>query len=153
MITVVRHLSNIKINADVGMKSTKTCLYGAFITHYGGIMIDSKQKTYPILTALTKETRPSGITMYGLTEGRFNNVKLPKRLVLLEDGRKQAVIGWYVKTYLKRFKGSCPFWGKVIGFQYQDCNCCYQINSNGTSIVRIDESKKMTIGLAYASIR
>jgi hypothetical protein len=140
-------------NADVGRESTKTCLYGAFITYYGGIMTNSKQKIYPILIALTKETRPKQITFYGLTEGRFKNVKLPKRLALLAVNRKLTVIKWCIKTYLKRFNGICPFWGKVIGFQYSDSNCCYEINSNGTSIVRIDESKKMTIGLAYALIR
>lgn len=116
-------------------------------------MTDSKQKTYPILIALTKETRPGSITMYGLTGGRFQNVRLPKRLALLEDERKQAVIRWYVKTYLKRFKGTCPFWGKVIGFQYFDSSICYNINVDATSFVKIDASQKVNGGVAYASIR
>ncbi len=116
-------------------------------------MTDSKQKTYPILIALTKETRPGSITMYGLTGGRFQNVRLPKRLTSLNEDTKQAAIRWCIKKYLKRFNGYCMFWGKVIGFQYFDSSICYNINVDATSFVKIDASQKVNGGVAYASIR
>lgn len=115
-------------------------------------MIDSVQQPYPLLIALTKETRPSQITLHGLTGGRFKNVRLPKRLASLDENKKQAVIKWCVKTYLKRFDGFCPLWGKAIAFQYSDSNVCYSINLDATSFVEIDVSQKIVVGVAYASI-
>ena len=116
-------------------------------------MTDSKQQPYPLLIALTKQTRPEQITFHGLTGGRFKNVRLPKRLSSLDEDRKQAVLRWCVKKYLKRFNGFCPFWGKATSFQYSDTNVCYNINVDATSFVKIDASQKVNGGVAYASIR
>ena len=115
-------------------------------------MTDSKQQPYPLLISLTEKTIPDQITFHGLTGGRFKNVRLPKRLASLDEGRKQAVIRWCVKTYIKRFNGFCPFWGKVTAFQYSDSNVCYNINIDATTFVEIEVSQKVDSGVAYASI-
>lgn len=115
-------------------------------------MTDSINSLNPILIAVTKETRPEQITLHGLTGGRFKNVRLPKRLASLDEVRKQTVLRWCVKNYLKRFKGSCPFWGKVIGFQYHDCNSHYEINLDATTFNKLKDFKKINVELAYVCL-
>jgi len=55
----------------------------------------------------------------------------------VEEERKIKVIRWYCKTFLNAFCGQCPFWGKVIGFQYSDKNSLYKIELEGLVIKEI----------------
>lgn len=109
--------------------------------------------TYPTLTALTNETRPSQITFHGLTEGRLKCFSLPEKLANLDDDRKKLVIKWFIQRYLKRYNGQCPFWGKVIGFEYSDYFICYSIIIDSETMVEMsrDELIKEFRGYVFIS--
>ncbi len=102
---------------------------------------------YPFLTAITKETRPQKEAFNPLTNSSFKSILLPRELPNINENRKQSIIKWFAKRYLKRFDGNCPYWGKVIAFEYTDCISSYDVKIESYSDERYQDIQVKLNGL------
>jgi hypothetical protein len=60
---------------------------------------------------------PSGITLFAATGGRWNVIDLPDELVDLPLAEQMPAMETLMRAYLDKYKGQCPFFGRVRGFR------------------------------------
>lgn len=72
----------------------------------------------PYIHVEGESTIPSGISMFGMTGGRWNLIPVPEALLELAMDQQLGALAELMRGYLKEYRGSCPFFGKVTGFRF-----------------------------------
>jgi hypothetical protein len=71
----------------------------------------------PFIHVEGEATVPSGITLFAATGGRWNVIELPEGIVDLPLAGQMPALAGLMRAYLERYRGHCPFFGRVLGFR------------------------------------
>ncbi|MEI8032976.1 MAG: hypothetical protein WCH05_06505 [Chlorobiaceae bacterium] len=74
----------------------------------------------PLIYAETKETMPSSITMFGLSNGmrRWKTIELPVKIASWPEKQQLEIIRQEIKDHYLRQDGGVPFFGRITGYRY-----------------------------------
>lgn len=95
----------------------------------------TEQKSFrPYIHVEGETTVPNGITLFGVTGGRWNLIDMPQAILDLALSDQLAALPELMRTYLREYNGACPFFGKVTGFRYVRCFDYFQFDKDGTLV-------------------
>lgn len=100
----------------------------------------SKEHTFqPYIHVRGETTVPSGVCLYGVTGGKWNLIEVSPPILELPDAEQLAALSALMRSYLDRFNGFCPFFGRVVGFRFVRLRDYLQFDANGVFVGRVDE--------------
>jgi len=84
-------------------------------------------------------TVPSGICIFGMTGGhrRWTTIPLPQILAVKPFSDQMPGLIGLMKDYLEKYKGLCPFFGKVTGFRLVRFDDSIRFNVDGEFVERV----------------
>jgi hypothetical protein len=100
----------------------------------------AEQDTFqPFIHVDGETTRPSSITMFGVTGGRWNLIRIPPAILDLPLAGQLSAVPDLMREYLQEYKGQCPFFGKVTGFRFVRCLDYFRFDPDGRFLERVDK--------------
>jgi hypothetical protein len=86
------------------------------------------------------ETRvPNFICGFAMTGGKWNLIEIPDDVRTLEVPEQLEMLPVLMLEYLDRYRGQCPFFGKVTGFRYVRLLDYYQFDEEGQFVQYVNE--------------
>jgi hypothetical protein len=112
----------------------------------------SQQESFrPYIHVEGETTRPTSITMFGMSGGRWNLIDIDQALEDMPLAERLSALPQLMRSYLHEHDGECPFFGKVTGFRYVRCLDYYQFDKDGKLVEHVD--KPFRRGSAAVSLR
>ncbi|MEN6533596.1 MAG: hypothetical protein ABFD89_08035 [Bryobacteraceae bacterium] len=96
-------------------------------------------------------TVPRGITLFALSGGKWNLIEIPDAILALPLEQQLDALPRLMRTYLTRYNGFCPFFGKVTGFRFVRLLDYYQFDQHGALVEHADRPFRR--GCAALSLR
>jgi len=93
-----------------------------------------------VVLLLGERTVPSGITLFGVSGGRWNLIEIPKTILKLSLGEQLAALPKLMAAYQRRYKGACPFFGRLTGFKFVRCLDYSQFDAEGRLVEHVAEA-------------
>ncbi|MCZ2153417.1 MAG: hypothetical protein LC114_05885 [Bryobacterales bacterium] len=93
----------------------------------------------PYIHVQGETTVPSGVCLYGVTGGKWNLIEVSPPILELPDAEQLAALSALMRSYLERFGGFCPFFGRVAGFRLVRFRDYLQFDASGVFVGRVDE--------------
>lgn len=93
----------------------------------------------PYIHVQGETTVPSGVCLYGVTGGKWNLIEVPPSILDLPEEEQSAALSALMRSYIERFSGTCPFFGKVAGFRLVRFRDYLQFDWNGVFVGRVEE--------------
>ena len=94
----------------------------------------------PFIYVEGETTVPSGVTLFAATGGRWNMIELPEGVVDLPLVEQVSASGGLMREYLAKYRGDCPFFGRVRGFRLVRREDSLRFSADGEFIERVDGS-------------
>jgi len=96
-------------------------------------------------------TVPNGITLFGMTGGKSNLIELSQMILDVPLEKQLTALPDLMQDYLIKFRGACPFFGKVTGFRFVRLIDYYQFDSECVLVGHVD--KPFRRGVASVTLR
>jgi hypothetical protein len=96
-------------------------------------------------------TIPRGITLFGVSGGKWNLIELPQSLLDLPLEEQLATLPELMHAYRRRYNGQCPFFGELTGFKFVRCLDHFRFDKDGNFIECVQ--KPFRRGVAFVELR
>jgi hypothetical protein len=93
----------------------------------------------PYIHVQGETTVPSGVCLFSVTGGRWNLIEVPPSILDLPEEEQSAALSALMRSYIERFSGLCPFFGRVTGFRLVRFRDYLQFDQNGVFVGRLDK--------------
>lgn len=104
----------------------------------------------PYIHVEGETTRPSSITMFGVSGGRWNLIPIPQATLDLELDDQLAALPTLMQEYLRTNDGWCLFFGTVTGFRYVRLLDYFQFDKEGRFVGHV--AKPFRRGIYWVSL-
>lgn len=105
----------------------------------------------PYIHVEGETTVPNGITLFGVTGGKWNLIELPKAILDLPLDDQLAAVPELMRAYRRRYNGACPFFGKLTGFKFVRLLDHFQFDKDGQFTERVE--KPFRRGTCFVRLR
>jgi hypothetical protein len=100
----------------------------------------AEQDTFiPYVHAEGESTVPDGITMFGVTGGKWNLIELPRTILDLPLDDQLAALPELMLAYRRRYDGQAPFFGRLTGFKFVRCLDYFQFDEQGRLVEHVEK--------------
>jgi hypothetical protein len=93
----------------------------------------------PYIHADGETTVPNGITLFGVTGGKWNLIELPRTILDLPLEQQLAAAPELMLAYRRRYDGQVPFFGKLTGFKFVRCLDYFQFDEEGRLVEHVEK--------------
>jgi hypothetical protein len=105
----------------------------------------------PFVHVQGETTLPTGITMFGVSGGKWNLIEIPQTILDLPLDEQLAALPDLMQVYLDKYHGTCPFFGAVTAFRFVRLIDYFQFDKGGVLVRYID--KPFRRGVASVPLR
>jgi hypothetical protein len=80
--------------------------------------------------------------------GKWNLIEVPQPILGSSLEEQLAALSDPMRSYLERYNGFCPFFGRVTGFRFVRSQDYLQFDKSGTFIERVDKAFRRGPGVS-----
>ena len=100
--------------------------------------VPAHQTFKPYIYVEGESSIPASITLFAATGARWNVIELPEEIVNLPLAEQMPVLAALMRAYLDKYRGECPFFGRVRAFRLVRGNDSVRFSADGDFIEQID---------------
>ena len=98
------------------------------------------QETFtPYIHVDGESTVPNGITLFGLSGGKWNLIGIPQTILDVPIDDQLAAVPELMRAYLLKYDGQCPFFGAVTGFKLVRLRDYFQFDGQGVLLKHVEK--------------